>query len=85
MPIDLCTAAFASQVQNGIRYFFIDCNHYLVDFFTGLGFIEYMSPKVHKEYGEVHLMRLDLEDHAHLRRLGSPFCRVIDGKPQLEP
>ncbi len=82
VAVRLCVAAFDVAVQHDVRWCFMDCNDYLVRFFTALGFVEYLSPKVHKEYGEVHLMRLDLEDHEHLRRLKSPFCRVFDGKLQ---
>ncbi|WP_293372499.1 GNAT family N-acyltransferase [Nevskia sp.] len=84
VAVRLCVAAFDVAVRHGVRWSFMDCNDHLVRFFTALGFVEYTSPKVHKEYGEVHLMRLDLEDHEHLRRLKSPFCRVFDGAANSE-
>ncbi len=73
----MCAAAFETGLRHGVRWCFVDCQPDLVRFFTGLGCVEYASPKTHKDYGESHRMRLDLEDCGHLRRIRSPFCRVL--------
>ncbi|MGQ0696962.1 MAG: N-acyl amino acid synthase FeeM domain-containing protein [Panacagrimonas sp.] len=85
VSIRLCVAAFEVGLHHNIRWCFMDCNAYLVRFFTALGFVEYASPKVHKEYGEVRRMRLDLENHEHLRRLRSPFCGALPAPRSFAP
>lgn len=73
LAVDLCVACYEFGIERGIRFNFIDCNDYLVPFFVGLGYREYMGTVEHEEYGQVHPLLLDLHDEGHLRRSGSPF------------
>jgi GNAT superfamily N-acetyltransferase len=75
LAVRLCLAVYQHSLERGVRYNFIDCNDHLVEFFTSFGFKEYMGTAVHKEYGEVHPLKLDLHDEEAFRRLNSPFLK----------
>ena len=75
MAVDLCVACYDFGIERGIRFNFIDCNDYLVPFFTGLGYREYMGTVEHEEYGEVYPLVLDLYDEDHLSQCRSPFLK----------
>lgn len=77
LAVRLCLAVYQHSLERGIRYNFIDCNDHLVEFFTSFGFKEYMGTAVHKEYGSVHPLKLDLHDEETLRRLNSPFLKLL--------
>ena len=71
----LATALFGIGHARGVEADFIDCNAHLVPFFARLGYRE-AGMIEHPEYGLVTLMRLDLQDDAFLRKIGSPFAGV---------
>lgn len=73
LAVSLCVAAFEIGLINGVDYCFMDCNDHLVLFFERMGFAEYAGVRNHKEYGDVHRMRLHLREGSRLEALGSPF------------
>lgn len=73
----LASAVYRYGLEQGIEHDFIDCNPHLEGFFQRLGFRTYMPKAVHPEYGEVLPLRLDLRDFDHLRRISSPFARLV--------
>lgn len=77
LAVRLCVAVYEHAIEHGIRYNFIDCNDHLVEFFASFGFKEYMGTAVHKEYGSVHPLKLDLHDEETFRRLRSPFLQPL--------
>lgn len=73
LAVRLFVAIYEFGLWNGIRYNFIDCNDHLVKLFESFGFRHYMGTAVHKEYGEVHPLKLDLHDEEFFREICSPF------------
>lgn len=73
--VRLASALFARGIARGVATDYIDCNAHLVPFFEQLGYRPVRLIE-HPEYGHVTLMRIDLGDAAHLRRVGSPFLAV---------
>lgn len=74
LSVRLARAIYALGMRQGICHAFIDCNDYLLPFFRALGFRPWRGPSRHPEYGLVHILKLDLFDREHLRRIGSPFA-----------
>jgi predicted GNAT family N-acyltransferase len=77
LAVRLFIHMYQFALTNGIRHNFIDCNDHLVGLFTSFGFINYMGTAIHKEYGKVSPMKLDLWDEDLFRRIGSPFLRPL--------
>lgn len=63
-------------LESGIVADFIDCNCHLVPFFTRFGYRFHRHDLRHPERGDVKVMRLDVHDRDHLRRVRSPFLRT---------
>ena len=76
LALRLCLACYDHGRRHGIRWNFIDCNDHLVEFFRRLGYVPTHRAR-HEEYGDVNVMRLDLQDRAHLEACNSPFLRGI--------
>jgi predicted GNAT family N-acyltransferase len=72
----IMSEAYKSLLNNKIKFSFIDVNHQLVNFFTRYG-CKHLDEIIHPEYGEVDLMRLDVEDVEHLYNVGSPLYEVL--------
>ena len=75
VSVALACAAAALSADVGIDYDYIDCNEHLVDFFRHLGYLPHRTDLVHPEYGAVTVMKVDLDDEAHLRAVGSPLAQ----------
>ncbi len=75
LAVRLALAVYDFGGARGIRHDFIDCNPHLEDFFQRLGYRRYWPHVEHPEYGRVLPLRLDLDDHAHLAGIRSPFVR----------
>ena len=73
LAIEMAVSAYDHGLEQGVTHNFIDCNDYLVPFFKGLGFVQYLPKKYHEEYGAVTCMRLNVFDREHLERISSPF------------
>ena len=54
---------------------FIDCNHHLEKFFTGLGYYRYRDEIYHHEYGQVIPMVGSVRDLSHLKNIKSPLAK----------
>lgn len=54
---------------------FVDCNDHLIDFFKSFGYQFHIGKAVHKEYGEVNPLKLDLHDETLYRQINSPFLK----------
>lgn len=72
-------ACYEFGLWRDIRFNFIDCNDHLVALFKSVGCKHYIGKAIHKEYGEVNPLILDLHDEALFRQINSPFL-----KPYLE-
>lgn len=72
----LFLACYEFGITRGIRYNFVDCNDHLVDIFKSFGYKYYIGTVVHKEYGEVHPMMLDLYDEELFYQIKSPFLKT---------
>lgn len=77
LAVRLASSSYLLGLKRRVRWNFIDCNQHLVSFFQGLGWIEYVPPAVHPEYGLVSRMRLDLTDRGHLEAVRSPFAKLL--------
>ena len=77
LAVRLCAECYLLGLDEGIKWCFIDCNDHLVEFFSGLGFREYIGKVRHEEYGMVTPMRLELNDLSHLNRIKSPFAACL--------
>lgn len=75
----LACATFRQGYSDGIEHDFIDVYPSRRAFFERLGYRVHVPHAVHPEYGEVIVMRLDLHDHAHLARVGSPLVESLFG------
>ena len=79
-------AAYDFSVSRDIHYGFIDCNDHLVNFFKSFGWHHYIGTSKHKEYGEVHPLKLDLYDEELFRNINSPFLQpLLTWKNQATP
>lgn len=72
LALRLCLESYEFALNSNIRYSFCDCNDHLVDFFQSFGWGHYIGTSVHKEYGEVHPLIIDLHDEERFRGIGSP-------------
>lgn len=73
VAVRLAQALFRRALERRIATDYCDCNAHLVPFFERLGYRP-LGLIAHPEYGLVTLMRLDIEDSAFLRRIGSPLA-----------
>ena len=64
-------------LEQGISTDFCDCNSHLVPYFTKLGYLPHRTSLIHPEYGEVTVLRLNLRDSNHLKKIGSPFAKSL--------
>ncbi len=78
----LAAALYTYGLDRGVETDYIDCNAHLVPFFTHLGYLPVRLIS-HPEYGIVTLLRLDLQDAAHLQRAGSPFAALYERHSQV--
>jgi hypothetical protein len=78
----LASALYGYGLDRGVDADYIDCNPHLVPFFERLGYRAGGTIR-HPEYGHVTLMRLDLGDLTHLRRVGSPFVGVHERRREV--
>lgn len=76
LSLRLSTALYRHGVPMGMDQVIIDCNDYLVPFFTKLGFRKWIDPVEHPAYGRVHVLKFDCFDLDHLRRVGSPLIKI---------
>ena len=72
LPLKLMVAHYEDALDHKISTAFLDCNDHLQGFFGKFGF-KHLGRKMHPEYGDVHIMRLDLEDAEHLEKIRSPY------------
>jgi hypothetical protein len=77
----LASEAYRTGLRDGMLHNFIDVFPQRIPFFERLGYRVHVPAAVHAEFGEVVVMRLDMRDEAHLRRVGSPFLRYL-AQPQ---
>lgn len=82
LALNLALALFERGLDRGVEIDFIDCNDHLVAFFEHLGYRR-VGPIGHPDYGRVTLMRLDVHDLAHFRRVGSPFAGVHERRMRV--
>jgi hypothetical protein len=74
----LASEAYRTGLRDGILHNFIDVYPERIPFFERLGYRVHVPLAVHAEFGQVVVMRLDMRDEAHLRRVGSPFLRHLE-------
>ena len=75
LALHLAAALFERGIALNVETDYIDCNAHLLPFFEHLGYRR-LRMIHHPDYGGVTLMRLDVGDVAHLRRVGSPLAAV---------
>jgi GNAT superfamily N-acetyltransferase len=75
LAVQLAMAAYALAGSTGIESDYIDCNDPLVPFFTRLGYRR-VRRVTHPQYGNVTVMRLEVDDTSHLSAVRSPLLRV---------
>ena len=78
----LCAAAYKHALARDARFAFLHCKDDLIYYFSVLGFKAYMGRTLHREFGEVVPMKLDLLDEQYLMRIGSPLLPVLRGWKQ---
>jgi GNAT superfamily N-acetyltransferase len=78
----LCAAAYKHALARDARYAFLHCADDLIYYFSVLGFKAYMGRTLHREFGEVIPMKLDLLDEQYLMQIGSPLLPVLRGWKQ---
>jgi GNAT superfamily N-acetyltransferase len=69
---ELCAALFDILIARGVNFDYLDCPTDVVPFYTRLGY-RWLRPIRHPWFGPMHLMRLSLQDHAHLTAMRSPL------------
>lgn len=74
----LSMAAYRQGLEDGILFNFIDVYPNRVAFFELLGYRVHVPETHHPEYGSVVIMRVDMLDADHFRRVGSPFLRYLE-------
>jgi hypothetical protein len=77
LPMLMARATYEHALSQGIERDYIDCNDHLVSFFKRLGYRPHLGRIVHRDYGAVNSMVLQLTDEAHLRKLRSPFLKSL--------
>lgn len=77
LAVDLTAAIYHHALDEGVEWDYIDCNPHLLHFFTRLGYRPHRTDLVHPEYGPVTVLRLAVNDLAHLEAVRSPFARVL--------
>lgn len=77
LAVDLTTSIYRHALEEGVEWDYIDCNPHLLHFFTRLGYRPHRTDLVHPEYGAVTVLRLAVNDLAHLEAVRSPFARVL--------
>lgn len=64
-------------LENSITHDVIDSRPNLLPVFKKLGYREHIETWGHPEFGDVVVQYLDVEDEAHLARVGSPFLSSL--------
>ncbi|MEM1229374.1 MAG: hypothetical protein AAGI15_02470 [Pseudomonadota bacterium] len=77
LPMLMARTAYEFALRLGVERDYIDCNDHLVSFFTRLGYKPHRGRIVHREYGAVNSMVIQLTDTRHLRQVGSPFLKSL--------
>lgn len=67
-------AATAERLQNGFRYSFLEAYSYLVPLYEPLGYVALRTAE-DPTFGAVTIMRWDMHDLEHMRRVRSPLLR----------
>ncbi len=67
---------YRHAVPLGVHHAFIDCNDHLLPFFRKIGFVEWIPPVEHPDYGRVNVLKLDCLDLARLEEMRSPIYSV---------
>lgn len=80
----LCAAAYKHALEREVRHGFIHCDDNLIYYFSVLGFKAYMGRTLHRQFGEVVPMKLDLLDEQYLMQIGSPLLPVLRGWKQAK-
>ncbi len=73
----LARKAYEHDLRLGVERDYIDCNDHLVAFFERLGYLPHRGRIVHRDYGAVNSMVIQLTDARHLRSVGSPFLKSL--------
>ncbi len=78
LAVRLACACFELGMRHQIKWAFIDCNEHLVDFFLSLGYVRYIAPKQHPDYGWVTPLRFDCTNGEYLKKCRSPLRTYFD-------
>lgn len=77
LPMLMARSTYEHALSQGVERDYIDCNDHLVSFFKRLGYRPHLGRIVHRDYGAVNSMVLQLTDEAHLRAMRSPFLKSL--------
>lgn len=77
LPMAMTIAAYKFNLEAGLDQNYIDCNDHLVGFFQKLGYQDHLGRIIHRDYGAVNSMVLQLRDAAHLRSVSSPLLKPL--------
>ncbi|MFK7954798.1 MAG: hypothetical protein AB8B96_01790 [Lysobacterales bacterium] len=88
LALKLAVETYRQAFVDGIGQTFIDCNAHLESFFLRLGFVHHLGWVLHKDYGQVCSMTLNVMDIEHLQNVHSPFTKhfhaLVGGHSHIE-
>lgn len=73
----LSVETYRKGLADGILRNYIDCNEHLIPFFLKLGFVSHLGWVNHKDYGRVFSLVFHLRNEAHLKKIRSPYIKVL--------
>ena len=80
LPLLISVECFKLGIDRKIRWCFCDCNEHLLPFFKKLGYEVQNPHKKHPDFGDVTVLRFDLDDPRHYDRSKSVFARYLTPK-----
>lgn len=80
LPLQISVECFKLGQAQAVRWCFCDCNAHLKPFFLKLGYEIQNPQKQHPSFGDVTVLRFDLDDPRHYDRKKSVFARYLDSK-----
>ncbi len=72
LSLDILRFNFIFGLTLEVDSCYMDCNSHLVRYFSRFGYVP-QAEKHHPEYGDVTILRLNINDTAYLKSVGSPF------------
>lgn len=80
LPIQISVECFKLGLERRVKWCFCDCNAHLKPFFLKLGYDVQNPSKKHPSFGEITVLRFNLDDPRHYDRKASPFARYLPSR-----